>query len=53
LFFHAAFNLGLILRQTVGLGKPRRLQDAVGGSVQCDQRTQVVSGTNDGMVMIR
>jgi len=25
-----AFNLGLILRQMVGVGKPRRLQDAVG-----------------------
>jgi len=25
-----AFNWGLILRQIVGVGKPRRLQDAVG-----------------------
>jgi hypothetical protein len=30
LFLHAAFNLGLILRQMMGVGKPRRLQDAVG-----------------------
>jgi hypothetical protein len=29
-FLHAAFNAGLILRQIVGVGKPRRLQDAVG-----------------------
>jgi hypothetical protein len=26
----AAFNLGLILRQMVGVGKPRRLQGSVG-----------------------
>ena len=30
LFLDAAFNLGLILRQMVGVGTPRRLQDAVG-----------------------
>jgi hypothetical protein len=29
LFLDAAFNLGLILRQMVGVGTPRRLQDAV------------------------
>jgi len=30
LFFHAAFKAGLMLRQMVGVGTPRRLQDAVG-----------------------